>query len=230
MWFLATAFGQEAADCDRVAVADVRDIPPPAIIVLGERRGTQPDLWRAATVVRSLARRDEVAVALADLAAHHQPVLDQLATTSWTDFRSLVAWDDLPLWPYKPLLAHARRGGTVSAVGVPPAARPKDATAPIPPGYGPALAASMGAHPVAVDAESAFAQTVAWLDHAVAREALRDWSGLGYLVIVVDRFHVEGGRGVSWQAERLANVPVHAFLLAGAEPLCAPGDRVLTAF
>jgi hypothetical protein len=197
------------------------------VIVLGERRSTMPDLWRAARVVRGLARRDEVTLALADVEAVHQGVLDRIDETRWADLPPLLDWPDSPFWPYRPLLAAGKNSGALLAVGQAPAARPADARGPIPPGYAHALAASLGESAAHVDAEAGFAQTVAWVDHEVASRAVAGWSGRGYLVVVVDRFHVEGGRGVSWQAERLATAPVHAFLLAGADPLCAPGDRIL---
>ena len=112
------------------------------------------------------------------------------------------------------------------AAGVDPVARPAGQQAPIPPGYALVLVGAMREHPVPVDLEGGFAQTVAWNDFRIAANSVAGWNGRGYLVIVADLFHVEGGRGIAWQAERLATAPVHSFVLSGAELACLPGDRV----
>ena len=51
----ALAFGDDA--CNSVSLTDILAVPEPAIIVLGERRGAQPDLARAMRVVKGLQKK-----------------------------------------------------------------------------------------------------------------------------------------------------------------------------
>jgi hypothetical protein len=44
---------------------------------------------------------------------------------------------------------------------------------------------------------------------------------------VVDRYHVEGGMGVQWQARTLTDKGVEAAILANADSRCYPGDKLL---
>jgi hypothetical protein len=75
--------------------------------------------------------------------------------------------------------------------------------------------------------ESRFVEQVAWIDHQLATKALEGWDGNGFLVVLVDRFHVQGGLGVPWQLARLTEAPVSAALLADAGSRCVETDRVL---
>jgi hypothetical protein len=113
----------------------------------------------------------------------------------------------------------------VVGVGLDPTMRPTDAQIPIPPGYIHVLGDALG-QPLPVELESRFLQTVAWRDYAIASAAIEAWDGEGYLVILADRLHVEGGLGVSWQASLMTEAPVHAFVLADAESRCYDGDKL----
>jgi hypothetical protein len=73
----------------------------------------------------------------------------------------------------------------------------------------------MAGHFMPVPLEAEFVQTVTWMDHRLARAAIEGWKGKGYLVIVADRTHVEGGKGIGWQAQRLTDAPVTTVLLSG---------------
>ena len=75
--------------------------------------------------------------------------------------------------------------------------------------------------------ETRFVEQVAWIDHQLATKALEGWSGEGFLVVLVDRLHVQGGLGVAWQLERLTETPVSAALLADAGTRCVESDRIL---
>ena len=78
-----------------------------------------------------------------------------------------------------------------------------------------------------MELESRFTSFVAAMDHRLAQGAISSWNGQGTLVIVVDRYHVEGGLGVQWQARQLTEVPVVSAMLANAGSLCFAGDALL---
>ena len=80
--------------------------------------------------------------------------------------------------------------------------------------------------PVAL--ESDFVEAMAWRDHRLAKNALAGWNGEGTLVVLVDRFHVEGGKGVSWQLQRMTDVPVRVLLLSDGGATCQAGESLLT--
>jgi hypothetical protein len=153
-------------------------------------------------------------------AAGEVEALDLPGLLDWTN-----AWG-FPWGAYAPLVTGALHGDDVVGIGVPFQAKPVDVPVPLAPGYGGLLTDSMAGHPMPPALESVFVQSVAWTDHRLARDALSAWKGEGALVIVVDRLHVEGGRGVAWQAQRLTEVPVHAVLLGGPGG-CYDGDRHL---
>ena len=148
--------------------------------------------------------------------------IEQLAPTlDWEN-----AWG-FPFEPYAGLLETADDGAKLVAIGQDYVLRPVDATVTVPPGYIHVLADAMGDAPVPVELEGTMAQTVAWADLRLAQAALGAWDGEGALVMVVDRFHVEGGLGVQWQAKTLTDKPVVAAMLANGESRCYPGDRLL---
>jgi uncharacterized iron-regulated protein len=239
MWFALTAavaLGQDAPlaapTCSRGSVGKLVKVEAPAVIVLGERKGTLPDLSRAKKVVAKLAKKGPVTLALQAVRQENQAVLDQLAAgqLAMEQVPAALDWENswgFPFEAYAPLLATADRGVKLVAIGEPYSLRPEEQTLPLPPGYFEVLADPMGDNPVPPELESPYVEFVAWADHQLASNAISAWDGQGVLVVVVDRFHVEGGLGVSWQAQRLTEAQVSAAILADAESLCYPGDTLL---
>lgn len=231
MLFLAVTAAIAAQDCEFVTATDIVAVAPPAVIVLGERRGTQPDLWRATRTVRRLGRRAPVTVALQAINEQQGPILQRYANGAVLpgDLPELIAWDQhwgFEFAPYRGLVTAASWGANVVPVGMAPTPRPVTAILPMPPNYMFVLGEAMKEGPVPVELESVLTEFVAWQDHRIAANAISAWDGQGYLVIVADRFHVEGGKGVGWQAARLTEHSVHSFLLADAGALCTRDDRV----
>lgn len=230
LWFLAAAHAQET--CEKTSLGKLAALPTPGVFVLGERKGTLPDLARARKLVTKLLKRGPVTVALQALPKDKQAELDAYtsgsvllgalpATVDWAN-----AWG-FPFEAYEGLLATSEDGAKLVGIGQPYTLRPADATMTVPPGYIHVLADAMGDAPVPPELESGLVQTVAWADHRFAQDALAAWDGQGALVIVVDRYHVEGGMGVQWQARTLTDKPVEAAILADAESRCYPGDKLL---
>ncbi len=226
---IATALG---ADCTYVSKADVLSVPAPAVIVLGERHATQPDLRRAGAVVKSYAARMRTRVALEAVRAEDQAVLDRF-TAGQIDAASLPdALDWGASWgfdwaPYRPLVTSSQWGATVVGAGLKLGPKPEDATIPVPPRYMDLLREAMGGHPIPLGQENSFVESMAWRDHGIAKAALDGWDGKGWLIIVTGRGHVEGGKGVAWQASQLTATPVSSFVLSGGGgAACHPGDRV----
>jgi len=230
LWFALSAHAADA--CAPIGLGKALKAPAPAVFVLGERKGTQPDLARAERVVRRLARKAPVTLALQAVHRSQQPVLDGYARGELapSDLPGLLGWKGhwgFDFVPYQDLVTAAVDDVQVLAVGLDEQARPpEDAQVQVPPGYTHVLADAMGQHAMPAALAMDFASWMAWRDHAVASAALEGWSGEGYLVILADRLHVEGGKGVSWQAERLTSAPVHTLLLAD-DGACYPGDRYL---
>lgn len=230
LWLIGAAL---AGECDLVGFSDVVEADEPTIVVLGERHGTQPDLRRAAKVVRALARRAPVTVALEAVHHRYQPVLDRYATdvVEVGDLPALLNWEEtwgFSFAPYRALVtASDLEDVTVVAAGLDLGSKPEDAEIPLPSRYVDILRPAMGDHPIPLGMEASFVQAMAWRDHEIARLAIKGWSGEGYLVIVTGRGHVEGGKGVSWQAGMLSKAPVESFVLkrTGDDP-CFPGDRL----
>lgn len=233
MWFgwMMTAALAQVPTCEKVGLGAVIDVEAPAVIVLGERRGIWPDVLRAERVVGALSRRGPVTVAVESVAADKQPVLDQFADgkIGLRDVPELAGWTEywrIPWSAYEGLFALGPTGVRFTAVGVDKQIRPADERVPMPPGYLHVLLDAMGEQAMPVELEPEFIEQVAWRDHRLARGAIASWSGEGYLVILVDRLHVEGGKGVSWQAQQLTEHPVSSVLLANAHTPCYPTDRV----
>lgn len=230
LWFALSASAADA--CTPVGLGRALSEPAPAVLVLGERKGTQPDLARAERVVRRLARKGAVTLALESVHRAQQPVLDRYARGELapSDLPGLLGWKShwgFDWAPYQDLVTAAVDGVTVAAVGLDVEARPpEDAEVQVPPGYTHVLHDAMGQHAMPPRLSMDFASWMAWRDRSIAEAALQAWNGEGYLVILADRLHVEGGKGIAWQAERLTEVPVRALLLAD-EGACYPGDRYL---
>ena len=229
---LLTALGLASpGPCDVIGGTDVLAVDPPAILVLGERHGTQPDLWRANRVVRRLSRRGSVTLAIEAVHTRYQPVLDRYARgeVDATALPAQLEWESswgFPWGPYASLVTAARRGVHVVAAGLDLGPAPTEGTFGIPEGYASILEDSMADHPVPKGLEDGFVRSMAWRDYSIATNAVHGWDGQGYLVILTGRGHVEGGKGVAWQAQALSHANVASFLLAWAHPACYAGDRV----
>ncbi|MEZ4235020.1 MAG: ChaN family lipoprotein [Myxococcota bacterium] len=229
---LASAHAADAPGCSKTSIGKLAKQDEPVVLVLGERKGTLPDLSRAARLVRKLLKRGSVTLALQAVPSRHQGELDQYARggLSIEVLPERLEWETswgFPFEAYAPLFATARNGTKLVAIGeryVPP---PEGEAVQVPPGYVQLLEDPMGENPIPVELESRYATFVAWADHRFADEALKAWDGTGALVIVVDRFHVEGGLGVQWQARTLTQAPVTGVLLAEADSRCYQGDLVL---
>lgn len=230
-WLLSTALAAEPA-CTYVKLDDIVDRPAPAVVVLGERHGSRKDLGRALAVARRLKARGKVTVALEAVHRSHQGVLDAFAAGK-VDADALEAeldWDrswGFAYRAYEPLVTASEEDMKVVGVGVDLGPKPDDVQIPLPPRYVDLLRPAMGGHEVPLDQEQHFVEAMAWRDHALAKAALDAWDGEGFLVLVVGRGHVEGGKGTVWQAQRLTEAPVEGFVLApGVDPPCHPGDRL----
>lgn len=218
--------------CVKTSLGKLAKVERPGVVVLGERRGTLPDLARAKALVKKLSKKGPVTLALQAVRADHQDVLDRYARggASIETMPEALDWQNtwgFPFETYAPLIGLARQGIKVIGVGAPYLPRPKDETLATPPGYAQVLADPMGESPVPVELEARFTELVAWADHTFAATAIGAWDGQGVLVILVDRYHVEGGLGVQWQARTLTEVPVTSALLAEASARCYPSDVTL---
>ena len=232
MWWtllMATALAQNT--CEKVGLSTIADVPAPAVIVLGERPGAWPDLLRVEKLVHKLRRDEQVSLAFQAVNRDKQSVLDQFedAKLRQTDLPSLLDWAahwTMPFDHYQPLIAMAELDVQLIAAGSDVELRPADARVPLPPGYIHILMDAVGENPLPVQTESTFVQTMAWRDYNIANTAIQQWNGEGYLIILADRLHVEGNKGVQWQAARLTEHPVQAVLLADGNSPCYAGDRI----
>jgi hypothetical protein len=232
MWLLSLAPLASGAGCTKVSVGDLAAVPSPSVLVLGERRGTLPDLSRAASIVAKLSARGPVTVAIQAVHRDLQPALDDFSAgkVSLEALPAATNWEDrygFPFEAYTKLFATRERGVKFLAVGTTVTLKPKDAVLNLPPGYIAVLADVMGDSPVPPELETTTVETMAWTDSSLATAALDGWNQEGVLVVLVDRLHVEGGLGVDWQASRLTELPVAAALLANGDSRCYTGDRLL---
>lgn len=224
-----------ANTCSPTTLSELAATEGPAVLVLGERKGTQPDLIRASRLVKKLiATEQSVTVALGAVSSEEQTILDKHASggLAATDLEGLLDWGatyGFAYAPYAPLVQSADLGARVVAIGVEPEPKPKDTPVPQPPGYLPVLQDAMAGHFMPVLLESRFKTMVTWIDHRMARHAVEGWDRKGVLVVVADRMHVEGGNGISWQAQLMLNsegIPVKTVLLSGPGR-CYAGDLYL---
>lgn len=214
-----------AGPCTQSTVPFVVDIAPPAVVVLGERKGMMPDLKRAAQIAKKLDKKGPVTLGLQIVPAAKQPVLDRFNAGELPEvlLESELGWTGFPYAAYSKLFG---LGAPIVGLGVPVEPKPRDTPVALPRGYARLLTDGMSGHPMPADLESDFAMLVAWIDSRIALTAIEGWDGKGFLVIVADRAHVEGGQGISWQAERLTEAPVHTVLLDGPGA-CYQGDTYL---
>lgn len=236
LWLMAMmAWGQE---CEYISVKDVTSITPPAVVILGERYGHQPDLGRAKTIVRKFAGGEApVTVALEAVPASAQSVLDDFASGTGpmaSDLPELLSWEET--WGfswarYEPLVTSALVGAKVVGIGGDVLAGFHDEESGrvrVPSRYASLLETSMADAPVPIELGSQVVEAMAWSDRTLAQRALAGWDEQGVLVIVVGRGRVEGGKGVSWQLKQLTSQPIHDVILAsGSSPLCERGDRII---
>lgn len=220
------------AGCEKTSVGALAGVPTPSVLVLGERKGTLPDLSRAAAIVGKLAAKGPVTVAVQAVSADQQAALTSFSegVTPLASLPAAVDWENrwgFPFEAYEKLFAQREKGVRFVAIGARVTLKPKDAFVDLPPGYVAVLADAMGESPVPVELETTTLETMAWTDLGLAKAALAGWDGQGVLVILVDRLHVEGGLGVAWQAQRQTELPVASALLANGETRCYPGDRFL---
>ncbi len=231
MWLLHLALAQ--AGCTPTSIGQLATQAPPSVLVLGERRGIAQDVRRATKLAKKLSKRGPVTVALQAVPVELQEALDAHAAGRLTD-EQLLAKIDLPThWGFdvgaydKLLLSGATLGFDLVAVGVPPEPAAEGVVVPLPPAYMHVLGDTMGEHPVPVEMEGRFSALVAHTDHRVAARAIEAWDGQGYLLIVADRLHVEGAKGISWQASLLTEYPASSVLLDASDTPCYSGDLVL---
>jgi len=232
-WFLAASVALAAPDsCERIDIGDVLAVPPPAIVVLGARHGTQPDLRRATKIVKTFAARAPTTVALEAVQGDKQKVLDDFSQghVAAEHLPIKLDWDrewGFPYRPYQTLVTGNGIGVHVIAAGQPLGNAPKDAEFPVPGGYMSILRDAMADHEIPLPMQSAFIRAMAWRDYQIAKQAVDGWNHMGYLVVLAGRTHIEGGKGVPWQASLLTKEPVSSFVLDwGVDPPCYPGDQV----
>ena len=231
MWVMGLIGAAWGATCSEVGFSDVVDIPPPAVLVLGERHGHQPDLGRAKRVVKRLKKSGPVTLALEAVHERYQPVLDRYASgkIDAAMLPSALAWTDnwtFEWGPYRQLVTAQKWGVKVRAVGHEDVGKPINREIPVPAGYADQLRPWTGEPPIPVNLEHSFVESMAWQSYHIVESAKSGWDGNGYLVLLVDRALVEGGLGVSWQAEHMLEPAVSSVVLAWAESPCLPGDQV----
>jgi len=230
LW-IATALAEEG--CEKVGMSDVIAIPAPAILVLGERHGSQPDIGRARKVIKYLREEAPVTVALEAVPETHQTVLQNYADgqLSIEALPQELEWEKhwgFPFSAYKGVFSGALYGDRLIAAGPVGSTPPRSATFPVPTGYLSVLASAMSGHEVPPEWQKTFVRSVTWQDWEIADNALSSWNGEGYLVVLASRVRVEGGKGVGWQLQQRAQVPVRSVVLAWAESPCFAGDWVWT--
>jgi len=219
--------------CRTVSLDQLTSRSVPGIIVLGERPGVIADAKAAKRVVRRLAKKGPVTLGVEFVDAKRQPVLDRLALgrVSFEALDNVLAFQDdgYTFSVYRRLLAMPQHveGLSLVGLGAPMRARPADTSVTVPPGYTMVMTDAMGEIPVPPELESRTVEMVAYHDTRVAQTALEAWTGVGWLVLLVDRTWVQGGLGIPWQLARMTDAKVDAVLLADAKSDCYPDDLVL---
>ena len=227
---LAFLFNLPASACEETSVRELSQVGSPSILVLGERHGSIPDLRRAARIVRRIAKRKPVTVALEAVAMDRQSALDKLARgeVRASDIRELAEWDKT--WrhdfeAYRKLLAV--KGVTFVAAGPPLEKKPEEASIPVPEAYEARLRDVALGHGMSEEDVPAFAASMAWRDYRIAELAVDGWNEQSVLIVVAGRGHVQGGLGIGWQFDQgLARQPWQTALLAPSED-CGEADRYL---
>ena len=222
-----------AHTCEEVGLDELASVPAPAVLLLGERHGSRPDLKRAARLVRALTDRGApVRVALEAVHESNQSVLDAFAAgqVKRRQLRDALRWEETwgHAWrPYRKVLF--ADGVELTAAGLDLGPKPEDREVPVPEGYEAFLAELMGPHGhhgMSPEVQARFVTSMAWRDFRIAELSAADWSGEGYLVVLTGRGHVEGGLGTGWQLPKLQEAPVHSVVLGHEGARCGPDDRV----
>jgi hypothetical protein len=210
LWSLA-AWAAAEPRCEKVGIKDlVPEETGPAIVVLGERPGVTSDLDRLRSFVKALSKRGPVTLAVQELP--REPGTEE--PTPEVSQRRLVL-SEIPATHTVP-------------IGVPIGERkPVETPLAVPPLYIHPLADAMGEGKMPPELEPRFVEQVAWIDHQLAAGAMDGWDQAGFLVILVDRLHVQGGLGVAWQTAQMTEIPVHQALLANAGTQCVDADWIL---
>lgn len=232
LWMGVAGATEPGTGCTKTSIGKLAATQAPGVLVLGERKGTNPDLARAKKLVKKLVKRGPVTLALQAIPTEHQGILERFSRGEITveQLPKELEWDvrwAFPFETYAPLLEASSLGVKLVAIGAPYTTPPKDPVIPTPPGYIHILAGPMGEAPMPVELESHFASFVAAMDYRLASNAISSWNGQGFLVIIADRYHVEGGQGVQWQARQLTEVPISAAMLANGGSVCFAGDALL---
>jgi len=230
VFFAWTAIADDA--CSTATLRDVLKIPEPAVIVLGERHGAEPDMARALRVIRRLhVNSQNVTLATDMVHRDQQSAFDSYASgdESVEYLAEDLSWNDrtgFPFAPYGRLFRTTRYGVSLVAVGASPIGPPPERRPPIPQGYANWVASAIPNNTLAFGMDTRIARTLAWTDFQIAEHALLEWNNSGYLVILTERARVEGGMGVQWQAAQLTDIPVHSFILSWSQAYCTAGDKV----
>ena len=225
MWFWTATVALAGEECRQVTLKEVLEIEAPAVLVLGERYGHQPDLSRAESILRGLDGPVQLGIEL--VSEQFQPVLDRHAAGN-LDAKMLpeaLEWaaTGYPWGPYQRLVT---AGTELRAAGPRWGAPPSRVEVPVPTGYGDLLRPWTEEQQIPLEHEREVLRTMAWRDLRIAELSSQGWSRSGYLVILAERAHVEGGLGVAWQMEQRTDVPVHRIILSWAGSPCYAGDWV----
>lgn len=230
VWLLTVAVAHE---CEDVSLDELAAISGPAVLVLGERHGSKPDMKRAHRLVKALVARGPVQLGMEAVHESNQAVLDAYANGEVRSGKlsSALQWEETwgYAWqPYKKLVFSGRKGVRVRAAGLDLGPKPDDRDVELPDGYREVLMASLGAHgeEMPEHIKERFPTSMAWRDFRIAELSAEGWSGEGYLVVLTGRGHVEGGRGTNWQLAKLVDAPVHSVVLAHEGARCEAGDRL----
>jgi len=229
LWFAAAW----AHTCEDIELAELVDQPSPAVIILGERHGEKADMKRARAVVRALAAKAPVTLAMEAIHEKNQPVIQSYAAGE-IKLRKLedeLNWSKT--WgfnwkAYKKLVAASDEGVPVVAAGLDLGPKPEEQELELPEGYHDFLMEAMegNGHEMSDEIKARFATSMAWRDFRIAELAINGWDNKGYLVILVGRGHVEGSMGTNWQAAKRVQVPVISAVLDHGDARCLDGDRV----
>lgn len=232
MWISLWLAHAAHANCTLSTVGQVSQQPAPSVLVLGVRRGVPQDARRAWSIVKKVSKRGPVTLAMQAAPVSAQPAIDAYGEGQLTEEQLAQKLSLRETWGFDipgdhKLLQAGRSGVQVVAVGVPPIPPPADTIVPMPPAYMHILGDPMGDSPVPVELEGRYTAMVAYIDHRVAARAIEAWSEQGTLVIVADRLHVEGSKGISWQAALLTQHPSVPVVLKASQTPCYTGDTVL---
>ena len=222
-----------AADdgCAPITLRDLRDLPSPGVLVLGESPGYASQLRRAARVVRALRDRGEpVTLAIEVLPETAGGPIEQLRGPDPDLDRAErdLRWSehsDLPFAAYRPLLAlgltTVPRAVTLRPVGPPEDLQPTGT-----PDLSTALLRrieDLAGPTLPLQARHRVAAARATADARIAETALAGWGGEGVLILVVDRGRVAGRGGLPSQLKKRTEAPVWAATLDWRDHDCLDG-------